>query len=134
MRLFLFAKLHLDSSHVGMQVTAKCLTSELEHRRAARLPHEDLGGGSLPTYLTGVMVQRLWTYPLASGASCHLCAWEALTVFWRIGRSLGTADGIGVFDYVNMAFAWQLPTLDEVPLLARFANIGVAPEACVYRG
>jgi hypothetical protein len=37
------------------------------------------------------------------------------------------AAGIGFFDYFNMTFAWQLPTLDEMPMLARFARIGVVP-------
>lgn len=30
---------------------------------------------------------------------------------------------------MNMALAWQLPTLEEMPLLGRFARIGVIPGA-----
>ncbi|MDJ0992309.1 MAG: DUF1214 domain-containing protein [Dinoroseobacter sp.] len=37
------------------------------------------------------------------------------------------AAGIGIMDYMAQFFAWQLPTLEEVPMFARFARIGLVP-------
>lgn len=35
------------------------------------------------------------------------------------------AEGVGIFDYVNMALAWQAPAYAEVPMLGQFGRIGV---------
>jgi len=35
--------------------------------------------------------------------------------------------GIGIMDYFAELYAWQLPTLEEVPMFARFASIGLVP-------
>lgn len=37
------------------------------------------------------------------------------------------AEGLGVFDYINMALAWHPPALYEVETMAAFAKIGVIP-------
>ncbi|MDV7145805.1 DUF1214 domain-containing protein [Tropicimonas sp. TH_r6] len=37
------------------------------------------------------------------------------------------ANGIGVFDYINMALAWHPPAISELPLMARFSKLGVVP-------
>lgn len=37
------------------------------------------------------------------------------------------ANGIGVFDYINMALAWHPPAIYEVDKMANFAQIGVIP-------
>jgi len=37
------------------------------------------------------------------------------------------AQGIGAFDYINMALAWHPAAMSELPAMARFSRIGVVP-------
>jgi len=37
------------------------------------------------------------------------------------------AEGLGVFDYINMALAWHPPAIYEMDTVAKFARIGVTP-------
>jgi hypothetical protein len=37
------------------------------------------------------------------------------------------AAGLGIFDYINMAIAWEAPAHDEIALLRRIARIGIVP-------
>jgi hypothetical protein len=37
------------------------------------------------------------------------------------------AEGLGVFDYINMALAWHPPAIYEMDAMANFARIGVIP-------
>jgi hypothetical protein len=37
------------------------------------------------------------------------------------------AEGLGVFDYINMALAWHPPAIYEMDTMAEFARIGVMP-------
>ena len=37
------------------------------------------------------------------------------------------AEGLGVFDYINMALAWHPPAIYEMDTMAEFARIGVIP-------
>ena len=37
------------------------------------------------------------------------------------------ADGIGMFDYINMMLAAHPPAISELPLMARFSQLGVVP-------
>jgi hypothetical protein len=37
------------------------------------------------------------------------------------------AEGLGVFDYINMALAWHPPAIHEMDKMAEFARIGVIP-------
>jgi hypothetical protein len=38
-----------------------------------------------------------------------------------------TAEGLGIFDYINMALAWHPPAIYEMEAMASFAQIGVIP-------
>jgi hypothetical protein len=37
------------------------------------------------------------------------------------------AEGLGIFDYINMALAWHPPAIHEVEAMASFSQIGVIP-------
>jgi hypothetical protein len=38
-----------------------------------------------------------------------------------------SAEGLGIFDYINMALAWHPPAIYEMDAMAEFARIGVVP-------
>ena len=67
-------------------------------------------------YRVVMLSEFLGTTPPSPAANVEFLPWSA-----------EKAGGIGFFDYMSMALAWQLPTLKEMPMLARFARIGVIP-------
>jgi len=40
------------------------------------------------------------------------------------------AKSLSLFDYLSMILAWQLPTLEEMPMPARFALFCLIPGPC----